>query len=32
MDDAKFVDLSISKGIESFGAAVDTNGYLYTWG
>ena len=32
MDDVKFVDLSLSKGIESFAAAVDTNGFLYTWG
>lgn len=32
MDDIKFVDVSISKSLESFGAAVDTEGFLYTWG
>lgn len=32
MDDVKFVDISVSKGAESFASAVDTNGYMYTWG
>ena len=32
MEDVKFVDVSISKGLESFATAVDTNGFLYTWG
>jgi alpha-tubulin suppressor-like RCC1 family protein len=28
----KFKDLSISKGKDSFGAAVDVDGFLYSWG
>ena len=32
MDEVKFVDVSVSKGMESFAAAVDTNGFLYAWG
>ena len=32
MDDIKFVDVSISKSLESFAAAVDQDGFLYSWG
>lgn len=30
--DIKFKNLSIGKGRDSFGAAIDIDGFLYTWG
>ncbi len=31
-DSVKYKDLALGKGKESFGAAIDIDGYLYTWG
>lgn len=32
MDDIRFVDFSISKGMDSFAAAIDVDGFIYSWG
>jgi len=32
MDDIRFHDVSISKTQDAFGAAIDSEGFLYTWG
>jgi alpha-tubulin suppressor-like RCC1 family protein len=32
MDDAKFTELYSSKGMDAFGAALDDQGFVYTWG
>lgn len=32
MEDVKFMDVSLSKSYDSFGAAVDDQGLVYTWG
>ena len=32
MDDTKFIDVSLSKSMDSFGSAIDTDGFVYTWG
>jgi len=32
MDDTRFVDISLSKSSESFAAAVDIDGFLYSSG
>lgn len=32
MDDIRFIDIGICKSQDGFGAAVDTEGFLYTWG
>eukprot|EP00347_Sterkiella_histriomuscorum_P023139 403335798 len=32
MEDVRFVDVSLSKSYDSFGAAIDDQGFVYTWG
>ena len=32
MEDVKFVEVCLSKSIDSFGSAVDTDGFVYSWG
>jgi hypothetical protein len=32
MDDLRFVDIQISKGLDSFASAIDNDGFIYTWG
>jgi hypothetical protein len=32
MDDVRFIDVSLSKSNDSFGTAIDTEGFIYTWG
>ncbi len=32
MEDVAFADLEISKQADSFAAAVDKDGFMYTWG
>lgn len=32
MDDIKLVDASVSKGMEDFAAAIDAQGFVYSWG
>jgi hypothetical protein len=32
MDDTRFIDVSLSKSTDSFAAAVDQDGFIYTWG
>lgn len=32
MDDVQFKDLSISKNQDPFAAAIDVDGFVYTWG
>jgi alpha-tubulin suppressor-like RCC1 family protein len=31
-EDVRFRDISLGKGKESFGSALDIEGFLYTWG
>ncbi len=32
MDDIRFTDVCLSKSIDSFGSAIDTDGFVYSWG
>ena len=32
MEDVRFLEVSLSKNIDSFGAAIDVDGFVYTWG
>jgi hypothetical protein len=32
MDEVKFVELEVSKQADSFAAAIDRDGFMYTWG
>ena len=32
MDEVRFVDIELSKQSESFAAAIDKDGFLYSWG
>lgn len=32
MDDTRFIEISLSKGPEGFGGAIDSDGFIYTWG
>ena len=32
MDDIRFADIALSKSIDSFGAAIDVDGSIYSWG
>lgn len=32
IDDIKFVDIALSKSNEGFAAAIDQDGFVYSWG
>ena len=32
MDDIRFVDVALSKDLDGFGTAIDSDGFIYSWG